>query len=78
MSHHRLVIQIGTYNTNLQAGSGLPQDLIDWIAPTFQVAQFLTKHHQRDEPAAPDICVIAFQELLPLHKGREWTILLYT
>ncbi|KAF9246165.1 Endonuclease/exonuclease/phosphatase [Melanogaster broomeanus] len=59
-----LLVQIGSYNTNLQAGAGLPQDLVDWLASTFQVSSFLSK-----EPRAPDIVAIGFQELLPLHLG---------
>jgi hypothetical protein len=61
----RLLVQIGSYNTNLQTGAGLPQDLVDWLAPTFQVSSFLSK-----EQTAPDIVAIGFQELLPLHLGR--------
>jgi hypothetical protein len=59
-----LLIQIGSYNTNLQGGAGVPQDLVDWLTPTFQVSSFLSK-----EPRAPDIVAIGFQELLPLHLG---------
>ncbi|KAF9218281.1 DNase I-like protein [Gyrodon lividus] len=62
--NERLLVQLGSYNTNLQAGSGLPQDLVDWLAPTFQVSSFLFK-----EPRAADIVAIGFQELLPLHLG---------
>lgn len=60
----RLLIQIGSYNTNLQGGAGLPQDLVDWLSPTLQVSSFLSKN-----PRAPDIVAIGFQELLPLHLG---------
>ncbi|OAX37211.1 DNase I-like protein [Rhizopogon vinicolor AM-OR11-026] len=60
----RLLIQVGSYNTNLQGGAGLPQDLVDWLVPTLQVSSFLSK-----EPRAPDIVAIGFQELLPLHLG---------
>ncbi|OJA18421.1 hypothetical protein AZE42_06988 [Rhizopogon vesiculosus] len=60
----RLLIQVGSYNTNLQGGAGLPQDLVDWLDPTLQVSSFLSK-----EPRAPDIVAIGFQELLPLHLG---------
>jgi hypothetical protein len=63
--NERLLVQIGSYNTNLQAGAGLPQDLVDWLAPTLQVSSFLSK-----EPRAPDIVAVGFQELLPLHLGR--------
>ncbi|KAI6045700.1 inositol polyphosphate phosphatase [Pisolithus marmoratus] len=60
----RLLVQIGTYNSNLQAGAGLPQDLVDWLSPTLHVSAFLSKN-----PRAPDIVAIGFQELLPLHLG---------
>jgi hypothetical protein len=60
-----LFVQVGSYNTNLQGGAGVPQDLVDWLVPTLQVASFLSK-----EPRVPDIFVIGFQELLPLHLGR--------
>lgn len=63
--NEQLLVQIGSYNTNLQTGAGLPQDLVDWLAPTFQVSSFLSK-----EQRAPDIVAIGFQELLPLHLGR--------
>ncbi|KIJ69041.1 hypothetical protein HYDPIDRAFT_164716 [Hydnomerulius pinastri MD-312] len=63
-ANESLLVQIGSYNTNLQAGAGLPQDLVDWLAPTLQVSSFLSK-----EPRAPDIVAIGFQELLPLHLG---------
>ncbi|RPD66378.1 skeletal muscle/kidney enriched inositol 5-phosphatase [Lentinus tigrinus ALCF2SS1-7] len=60
----RPLIQIASYNTNLQAERGLPQDLVDWLAPTLQVSTFLSR-----EPRAPDIVAVGFQELLPLHLG---------
>ena len=60
------LVQIASYNTNLQAERGLPQDLVDWLAPTLQVSTFLAR-----EPRAPDIVAVGFQELLPLHLGRE-------
>ncbi|KAJ3571059.1 hypothetical protein NP233_g4003 [Leucocoprinus birnbaumii] len=60
----RLLVQIASYNTNLQGVAGLPQDLVDWLAPTLQVSQFLAK-----ERRAPDIVAVGFQELLPLHLG---------
>ncbi|KAF9527013.1 skeletal muscle/kidney enriched inositol 5-phosphatase [Crepidotus variabilis] len=60
----RLLVQIATYNTNLQGVLGLPQDLVDWLAPTLQVSSFLSK-----ERRAPDIVAVGFQELLPLHLG---------
>ncbi|KAI0818647.1 skeletal muscle/kidney enriched inositol 5-phosphatase [Irpex lacteus] len=64
MSEDRLLVQIASYNTNLQADRGLPQDLVDWLAPTLQVSSFLAR-----EPRAPDIVAVGFQELLPLHLG---------
>lgn len=63
----RLLVQIGSYNTNLQGGKGLPQDLVDWLSPTLQVSTFLSR-----ERRAPDIFVVGFQELLPLHLGRTF------
>lgn len=64
MGGQQLLVQIASYNTNLQLERGLPQDLVDWLAPTLQVAQFLSR-----EPRAPDIVAVGFQELLPLHLG---------
>ncbi|KAL5489844.1 hypothetical protein ACEPAI_4676 [Sanghuangporus weigelae] len=61
---NKLLVQIATYNTNLQGNSGLPQDLVDWLAPTLKVSNFLARGKQ-----APDIVVVGFQELLPLHLG---------
>lgn len=66
----RLLVQIASYNTNLQGVLGLPQDLVDWLAPTLQVSSFLF-HQQR----APDIIAVGFQELLPLHLGRTSVLL---
>ena len=66
MTDERLHVQIASYNTNLQAERGLPQDLVDWLAPTLQVSTFLTR-----ERRAPDIVAVGFQELLPLHLGRK-------
>jgi hypothetical protein len=63
----RLLVQIASYNTNLQGVAGLPQDLVDWLAPTLQVSHFLAK-----EKRAPDIVAVGFQELLPLHLGRTF------
>jgi len=63
----RLLVQIGSYNTNLQGGKGLPQDLVDWLSPTLQVSTFLSR-----ERRPPDIFVVGFQELLPLHLGRTF------
>ncbi|CAA7271570.1 unnamed protein product [Cyclocybe aegerita] len=60
----RLLVQIASYNTNLQGVLGLPQDLVDWLAPTLQVSSFLSR-----ERRAPDIVAVGFQELLPLHLG---------
>ncbi|PPQ81227.1 hypothetical protein CVT25_015751 [Psilocybe cyanescens] len=60
----RLLVQIASYNTNLQGVLGLPQDLVDWLAPTFQVSSFLSPKLR-----APDIVAVGFQELLPLHLG---------
>ena len=62
----RPLVQIASYNTNLQAERGLPQDLVDWLAPTLQVSSFLAR-----ERRAPDIFAVGFQELLPLHLGRK-------
>ncbi|PPQ66448.1 hypothetical protein CVT26_011206 [Gymnopilus dilepis] len=56
--------EIASYNTNLQGIQGLPQDLVDWLAPTLQVSSFLAR-----ERHAPDIVAVGFQELLPLHLG---------
>ncbi|KAI0699673.1 Endonuclease/exonuclease/phosphatase [Cytidiella melzeri] len=64
MAEIRLLVQIASYNTNLQAERGVPQDLVDWLAPTFQVSSFLAR-----EPRAPDVVAVGFQELLPLHMG---------
>ncbi|KAF9482797.1 inositol polyphosphate phosphatase [Pholiota conissans] len=62
--YDRLLVQIASYNTNLQGILGLPQDLVDWLAPTLQVSNFLST-----ERRAPDIVAVGFQELLPLHLG---------
>jgi hypothetical protein len=62
----QLLVQIATYNTNLQGNLGLPQDLVDWLSPTLYVSDFLS-HKNR----APDIVAVGFQELLPLHYGCE-------
>ncbi|KIY43471.1 DNase I-like protein [Fistulina hepatica ATCC 64428] len=59
-----VLVQIATYNTNLQGLKGLPQDLVDWLSPTLQVSQFLSRGNR-----APDIVAVGFQELLPLHLG---------
>ncbi|KAF8643824.1 hypothetical protein AX16_008842 [Volvariella volvacea WC 439] len=59
-----LLVQIASYNTNLQGDLALPQDLVDWLAPTLQVSTFLSPDRR-----APDIVAVGFQELLPLHLG---------
>lgn len=64
MTSDNLLVQIASYNTNLQGVLGLPQDLVDWLSPTFQVSNFLYR-----ERRAPDIVAVGFQELLPLHLG---------
>ncbi|KAF9469211.1 Endonuclease/exonuclease/phosphatase [Collybia nuda] len=64
VSNDRLLVQIASYNTNLQGVLGLPQDLVDWLSPTLQVSTFLSR-----EKRAPDIVAVGFQELLPLHLG---------
>ena len=66
LHNERLLVQIASYNTNLQGVLGLPQDLVDWLSPTFQVSSFLST-----ERRAPDIVTVGFQELLPLHLGRR-------
>jgi hypothetical protein len=65
-SDNRLLVQIASYNTNLQGNLGIPQDLVDWLSPTLQVSSFLSR-----EKRAPDIVAVGFQELLPLHLGRK-------
>jgi hypothetical protein len=64
-TNNRLLVQIASYNTNLQGNLGVPQDLVDWLSPTLQVSTFLSR-----EPHAPDIVAVGFQELLPLPLGR--------
>jgi len=64
LSKDRLLVQIASYNTNLQGVHGLPQDLVDWLSPTLQVSKFLARG-----PRAPDVVAVGFQELLPLHLG---------
>lgn len=59
-----LLVQIASYNTNLQGSLGLPQDLVDWLSPTLEVSRFLSRAQR-----APDIVAVGFQELLPLHLG---------
>lgn len=66
MTKDRLFVQVASYNTNLQAERGVPQDLVDWLSPTLQVSTFLSA-----SPRAPDIVAVGFQELLPLHLGRK-------
>ncbi|KIK57644.1 hypothetical protein GYMLUDRAFT_228608 [Collybiopsis luxurians FD-317 M1] len=60
----QLLVQIASYNTNLQGSKGVPQDLVDWLSPTLQVSSFLSH-----SPRGPDIVAVGFQELLPLHLG---------
>ncbi|CAE6426037.1 unnamed protein product [Rhizoctonia solani] len=55
-----LIVQIASYNTNLQGSQGTPQDLVDWLAPALSVSHFRKP---------PDIVAVGFQELLPLHLG---------
>ena len=62
----QLLVQIASYNTNLQGNYGPPQDYADWLAPTLKVSSFLSRAKD-----APDIVAVGFQELLPLHLGRE-------
>lgn len=62
-----LLVQIASYNTNLQGVLGLPQDLVDWLSPTLQVSKFLSGGKR-----SPDIIAVGFQELLPLHIGRMY------
>ncbi|KAF5389860.1 hypothetical protein D9757_003671 [Collybiopsis confluens] len=47
-SKGQLLVQIASYNTNLQGFEGVPQDLVDWLAPTLQVSEFLS--HSRRGP----------------------------
>ena len=61
-----LLVQVASYNTNLQGNLGLPQDLVDWLSPTLTVSSFLSH-----DGKAPDIVAVGFQELLPLHFGCE-------
>ncbi|KAI0318959.1 Endonuclease/exonuclease/phosphatase [Amylostereum chailletii] len=63
-SNPPVLVQLASYNTALQGLQGLPQDLVDWLSPTFEVSNFLAR-----ERRAPDIVVVGFQELLPLHLG---------
>ncbi|KAI0031835.1 inositol polyphosphate phosphatase [Vararia minispora EC-137] len=57
------VVQVLSYNTALQALHGLPQDLVDWLEPSLDVSNFLSRHR------SVDIFAVGFQELLPLHIG---------
>ena len=63
-NEQNLLVQIASYNTNLQGTLGLPQDLVDWLSPTLEVSRFLSGAQR-----APDIVAVGFQELLPLHLG---------
>jgi hypothetical protein len=67
-SSDQLLVQLASYNTNLQGFEGVPQDLVDWLSPTLQVSSFLSRG---DSPRGrnPDIVAVGFQELLPLHLG---------
>jgi hypothetical protein len=58
------LIQIASYNTNLQGEKGLPQNLVDWLSPALHVSSFLSR-----SKTAPDVVAVGFQELLPLHLG---------
>ncbi|CAK5277383.1 unnamed protein product [Mycena citricolor] len=74
------LVQIASYNTNLQGDNGVPQDLVDWLNPTFQASLLIS-----DAPAngryvssrliyrrrlnSSDIIAVGFQELLPLYLG---------
>ena len=69
MLNGRVLVQIGTYNANLQGSKGLPQDLVDWLVPSLEVSNFLANNR-----AAPDIVAIGFQELLPLHLASEYEL----
>ncbi|CCM04728.1 uncharacterized protein FIBRA_06916 [Fibroporia radiculosa] len=64
MANGRLLVQIASYNTNLQGDSGLPQDLVDWLAPTLQASRA-----RQSERRPLDIVAVGFQELVPLHLG---------
>ncbi|KAF8343971.1 inositol polyphosphate phosphatase [Cantharellus anzutake] len=62
MASHTLV-HICSYNSNMQ-GDALAQDLVDWLAPTLTTSTFLA-----NQSRTPDLVVVGFQELLPLHLG---------
>jgi hypothetical protein len=64
MLGNQVIVQIGTYNANLQGNAGLPQNLVDWLVPSLKVSSFLANTR-----TAPDIVAIGFQELLPLQFG---------
>lgn len=66
MPEDRLLVEIASYNTNLQGERGLPQDLVDWLAPTLETS---TLRANAVEHRAADIVAVGFQELLPLHLG---------
>ena len=65
-----MLVQIASYNTNLQGVLGTPQDLVAWLAPTLQVSHFLS-----GKKRAPDFVAVGFQELLPLHLGCTYLVL---
>ena len=73
----RLTVLIASYNTNLQAERGLPQDLVDWLSPTLDASALRIEEIEHPSRAA-DIVVVGFQELLPLHWGCESRDLLFT
>lgn len=80
----RLLVQIATYNTNLQGVQGVPQDLVGMSSSkrnplisslTRNGIDWLSPTLQvstflAPNPRAPDIIAVGFQELLPLHIGR--------
>ncbi|KAH9930704.1 skeletal muscle/kidney enriched inositol 5-phosphatase [Fomitopsis serialis] len=68
MSEDRLTVLIASYNTNLQADRGLPQDLVDWLSPTLDASALRIEEVEHPN-RAPDIVAVGFQELLPLHYG---------
>jgi hypothetical protein len=59
----RLLVQVASYNSNLQGHLSLPQDLVDWLSPTLASSRFVTAE------TSADIVAVGFQELLPLHLG---------
>ncbi|KAG8883097.1 hypothetical protein FRB97_007234 [Tulasnella sp. 331] len=57
------VVQIASYNCNLQGDNALPQNLVDWLKPTLSQGNVSSAYD------TPDIIAVGFQELLPLHLG---------